>query len=445
MANLSDCETSLERVAHRSAALFAPWYKRDGRAADTAYCPRQDHVERHGNCVLGWTRARLLGDDAGWKGARPVMLALVDVANNYVLGQVLVSSENAVATVALIRDVVERHGIPDRLYTDNGSAFAGHLVAGGNVHRFRNAATANKGLQPPGICKILGINLTFALPGNGQAKIAERTFATLSRVIDDRPEFAGAHAGHTPGASPSTKTKPVPFEMAQTVMAREIARHNNEVGRRSQGAKGRSYSQVFEAGQAKRIRRVATKHQLWLASLQYYLVAVDRDGQVQRNGWTYGSQNTLQALLPHHRPGAEHRILLGVDPTDYSQPAIAFDPNFNLICEDIQPVKAVTYNSKDGARDAARDRKAAQKATQAAKQAQTTLSERQLAEALARLDNAIENEKRPTQDVVVGRFGAPLRKEAPDPTETGNVVPKEYLENMDRNLALKRAQGRERT
>ena len=56
---------------------------------------------------------------------RPTMLALVDVASGFVIGWTLSASENAVATLRTIRGACERHGIMDRIYTDNGSAFAG--------------------------------------------------------------------------------------------------------------------------------------------------------------------------------------------------------------------------------------------------------------------------------------------------------------------------------
>ena len=186
-------------------------------------------------------------DGAGWsdfwtdlgdgKPVRITLLALINVASIYVLAP----SESAVDTVRLIRNVCEQHGIFDRLYTYNGSSFAGHLVAGGNVSRFRNKTTITKDVQPLGICYHLGINIHFFLPKNAQAKIAERTFATLSRVIDDRPEFKGAHAGHSAGATPTSEIVPVPFAKVQAVLAREVARHNAEGGRNSQGANGRSY------------------------------------------------------------------------------------------------------------------------------------------------------------------------------------------------------------
>jgi putative transposase len=240
------------------------------------------------------------------------MLALVDVASNKMLDWELAPSENAVATVRVIKRTCERYGIFDQLYTDNGSAFAGHLVAGGNVHRFRNGGKEPQGVQPPGICKNMGIRLHFALPGNGQAKTAERKFASLSRVIDDRPEFNGCHAGHAPGPNPSADVVPVPVEIALAVIRREIDREDREPGRRSQGANGRSYDQVFNDGLAERISRRPTARQLYLSGLIYSPAAVDRFGQVRKTGWIYGSDTTQDTLLRFHgtvrqdaaRPGA---------------------------------------------------------------------------------------------------------------------------------------------
>lgn len=67
------------------------------------------------------------------KPRRYTFLALVDCATNFILGWTLAESENARATQALIKSVCAKWGIFDRFYPDNGSAFAGHLVAGGAV------------------------------------------------------------------------------------------------------------------------------------------------------------------------------------------------------------------------------------------------------------------------------------------------------------------------
>ena len=300
------------------------------------------------------------------KPVRPVMLALVDVASNYILGYELAASENAVATARLIRTVCREHGIFDRLYTDNGSAFAGHLVAGGAEFKWRGKGAAKPGVRPLGVCYHLGIEVKFAIPKNAKAKIAERTFATLSRVVDDRPEFRGAHAGHAPGASPGKSVKPVPLAVAAAVIEREIARHNREEGRTGQGARGRSYEQVFRAGLADRVLRKPTAQQFYYAGLVYTPAAVDRWGCVQVATWTYGGPETQEALLRWHGKG---QILVGRDPDDFEAPAVAFDDSGRLICKDIVPVKAGVYGSVEGAREAAKNRKAARDAVRQAQEA----------------------------------------------------------------------------
>lgn len=364
----------------------------------------------------------VFADFGDGRAVRPTMLVLVDVASGKVLRWELAPSENAVATVRLIKGACARFGIFDRLYTDNGSAFAGHLVAGGNLHRFRNAGST--AMQPPGICQHLGIDLRFALPGNAQAKIAERTFAALSRVVDDRPEFAGAHAGHRPGETPANPV-PVPVETLRAVLTREVARHNAETGRRSQGAKGRSYDQVFEELMARRVPRIMTARQEWLAGLFYKPAAVDRWGRVTLNGWTYGGIATQDKLIRWHK---REPLLIGRDPEDFSQPAIAYareGEGYRLVCEGIEPVKQHVYNSVEGIREAAQNRKTIREASKAALAAERFLSDAEMKAAMAALGTP-EVATEPPRKVVGARFGSPLGG-TPEPYE----IPEEFLRNEE--------------
>jgi len=376
------------------------------------------------------------------KPVRPVMLALIDVASNYVLGFELVRSENAVATARLIRNVCKMHGIFDRLYTDNGSAFAGHLVAGGADYKWRGKARGKPGVKPLGVCYHLGIDITFAIPKNAQAKIAERTFAALSRVVDDRPEFNDAHAGHAPGASPNDDAVPVSFELAERIVRREIDRHNFEEGRSGQGARGRSYAQMFRTGLAERISKLPTAQQLHYASLIYTPASVDRWGRVQVATWTYGDPETQSELIRWHGRG---QILIGRDPDNFEAPAVAYDPDGNLICKDIHPVQTGVYGSVEGARDAAKNRKAARQAVAAAEAANNYLTDADMAAALAALDTLDTpkgTEPEGPAKVVGARFGSPLkptRKACEKPKAA--AVPEEFLRNMDAALKAKLAGG----
>jgi len=344
-----------------------------------------------------------------------------------------------VGTLRLIKRACERYGIFDQLWTDNGTAFSGHLVAGGNAGKFRNRGTAQKPVQPPGICKIMGVDLRFHMPGNPKAKIAERVFATLSRGIDDRPEFKGAHAGHAPGANPNPKVKPVPYEEACRILKRETRCYNQEPRRRSQGANGRSYQQVFEEGLRQRITRKPTNRQLYLSGLVYSPVSVDRHGQVRKDGWVYGSWNTQETLLRHH--GTGRQILLGRDPDDYAAPAIAFDAHGNLICEGIESITAGKYMSADGAREAERNIKAARKAAAEAERANDYLTDYKFQQALG---TDPDQPPAPDSPVVRGHFASPLQTtEKTKREEPKEKVPAEFLKNQDAAMAARRGRGGE--
>jgi len=339
------------------------------------------------------------------KARRYTFLALVDCATGFVLDWTLAESENARATVGLIQRVCEKYGIFDRLYPDNGSAFAGHLVAGGAVHKFRNKKAKTEGVKPLGTCHHLGIAIHFAWPGNGQSKAAERSFGTLSRVIDDRPELKGAHAGHKPGAAPSANVVPVDLAAAKALLTREVARHNAEPGRRGQGMEGRSYQQAFVDGLAHRVRRQPTARQLYLSGLIYTPVAVDRFGQVRIANWTYGGPDTQAQLRPYHKKGD---ILLGRDPDNFEAPAMAWNEQDELICEGIAAIKRGAYGSVDGVREATRNRAAARKATRAAAEANEYMAAAEFRAALAALPTPA-GPNLPKEAVVAGHFAGTLQ------------------------------------
>lgn len=289
---------------------------------------------------------------------RPTVLGLVDQASGFVLDIEFAASENAQALAALEVRTFAKYGAPDNLLTDNGSAFSGGHHAGQVKHKFRNQHNRRRHLEPPGICKQFGLNLHFALPKNGKAKLMERKFADMSREFDTDPAFRGAHSGSNPGERPEGNRVPVPFDVFEAVYRAKIDAFNAQKGRRSDGCRAsgtRSYADAFKVLQKGRIKRTLSPAQLRLATMEWTLATVQRAGRVSgKDGWTYGedledgSQDTLLRFVGR-------KVWVGTNPLDRSEPAVVWNPEDDrLIHGAVHAVKRGAFDDAEGARHAAR-------------------------------------------------------------------------------------------
>lgn len=370
----------------------------------------------------GQTKNLLSDFEDGTEG-RAIELRLVDVGSGKIVGSRFCKTENSADTHALIMEAVRKHGAPLLIYTDNSKAFASHLVAGGAKFKFRKRAKDRPlGLEPPGICECLGIEVTFAKPGNGQAKYVERTFAELQARIDARPEFKGAHTGSHIDLKPEGKVKAVPLSVLVEVSAREIAHHNAKV-RRGGFAKGRSFDQIFRDGTAGKPLRMPAERQFRRAALFYKEVAVDRHGRFKVNDWTYGGPDTQDALLTWHRKG---RILVGVDPADMEAPAVAYDAKGRLISDRIEAIRAGDYRSLKGLQEHKRYDRAARKAIRKADELTRLAGDALMEKArLAQAEATPQEPDMPPVKVVQPSFGGRLTdRPRPDaPPERSALTP----------------------
>ncbi|KHQ52996.1 transposase domain-containing protein [Mameliella alba] len=386
------------------------------------------------------------------KPVRPIMIALVDVASNKVLAWELAKSENAVVTRRVLKRLCATYGIPERIYPDNGRAFTGKKVSGGVGFSFRNPKTLEK-MGVPGICKHMGIAVTFAKPANGRAKQAERTFRLLSRKLDECPEFQGAHAGHAPGTRPSAKVLPISIETANRMAEHYITKLNKRTGSRAHGARGRSYDEMFRDGLAGRLvpPRKPTERQLYIAGLDWTEVTVDGNARVTIRDWTYGDWDTYLVLIEYAKgkpknPRGGVKIVFGRDPDDFNAPAIAYDADGNWICDGIQPVQRGEYGDAEGAQTAARNEKSATNAAKKAKAAQDALNEAKYKQATAALyDHVAADQPQAPEpgNVAAGHFDQPFRKRKQAEKRAADVIPEEFLRNLDTAIAadLRRQRG----
>lgn len=352
----------------------------------------------------GQTRNVNAGFEDGTEG-RPIELRLVDVGSGRIVGWRLCNTENAIDTAALIIEAVRKYGAPKFICTDNSRAFSSHLIAGGTKFKFRKRKDAPRRMEPPGVCQLLGIDVFYHKPRNGQAKYVERTFAETQRRVDAGPEFKGAHTGASVLSKPDGPIKAVPLATIVEVSEREYRHHNARI-RRGGFAKGRSFDAIFEAGTKDAPLRMPTERQFYRASLAYRPVSVDRNGRFEVEGWIYGGPDTQDALLAWHGKG---QVLVGINPHDFEAPAVAYDPDGRLIADDIEAVVPGEYRSMKGLQAYKRHEKAAQREIRKAK-AHNALAGAALLEKARQAQAAATPTEpdRPRSKVVQPPFGGPL-------------------------------------
>jgi transposase InsO family protein len=100
---------------------------------------RGGHRKRRDRRAVFGQMVHLDGSDHEWlvlcPGSRQVLLLVIDDATGWNLAGRLVDGESTKNCLAIMREVVEGHGIPSQLYTDRGSVYWHTKKAGGRVDK----------------------------------------------------------------------------------------------------------------------------------------------------------------------------------------------------------------------------------------------------------------------------------------------------------------------
>lgn len=210
----------------------------------------------------------------GGDPVRPIMVAIQDIYSSKVLAWSLDLSENAIQTQLAFRDLFANYGLPRAVLLDNGRAFASKKITGGAKSRFRFKI---KDDEPTGVLTALSINPMWALPYRGQSKPVERAFRDMCETIAKHPATEGAYVGNSPMNKPHNYgSRAMDWDAFVAHVARGIARHNAQTGRRGRHYAGRSFDQVFAESYAVAAIRKATPEHLRLALLTAQPRRVDR-------------------------------------------------------------------------------------------------------------------------------------------------------------------------
>jgi transposase InsO family protein len=374
-------ERTLRRRMEADVGKAAALLKRQGKDKARTLVPAQRRSRAHFHAMQAVNMDGHKIDvfvDVPWskKPARFYLIGIQDLYSGLILSHRLAEAETWEAVRLVIGGMVERYGIPETMYIDNGKAFASKWISGDAVQRFRFKV---KPEDPRGLLTTLGINVHFTRPYAGQSKPIERAWRDLAEAISKHPFCSGAYTGNKPDAKPENyMTRAIPYEEFRRHVAEQIEDHNEQLGRRAENCRGRSFLQTFEASMrapATIVRQpTAAQSSLWLLASEA-IKTKKGSGEIHYQGNRYWNVALNQY--------AGDKVVIRFDPDALHQPVKVYDLKSRLICE-AKCIENTGFDNVDDARMQARLVKNHIKAVRQVADAHATLTAQQLGEIYSR-------------------------------------------------------------
>ncbi|MBY6243515.1 transposase domain-containing protein [Methylosinus sp. Sm6] len=343
---------TLQRRIEKEIPRAARTLARSGREAAQRIYPHQRRTKAHFHAVQSVNadghKFDVFVKWADGSISRPMMVGFQDLYSGMVLAHRIDKSENKEMVRLAFADVVERFGIPEKCWLDNGRAFASKWLTGRLANRYRFKI---KDEDPEGILLSIGCrDVHWTTPYHGQAKPIERAWKDMCANISTHPAFAGAYTGNKPDAKPENYGKTaVPEQRFREIVASEIAAHNTRPGRRTATAKGRSFQQTLQESldNGALVRR-ATKEQRRMLLMAAEGVNVDkRTGEIALMESRYWAEELVEHI--------GKKVIVRFDPQNLGTALAVYTLDNRFIAE-AQPIGDVRFDDVDKAREHARVR-----------------------------------------------------------------------------------------
>lgn len=215
-------------------------------------------------------------DDLTGKVFRPHLVVWADIRSRKMLSLDLYETSSSAGVISTFRRAVEKFGIPENVYLDNGKEY---LVSdfGGRGKR-KSSSNANYGT---GILDRLGIKMMNARVRNGRAKAVERSF---KQVADEFSRLFITYCGNRPGTRPE-RHKDIMKDDANIPLLSEVKKDleayiegwYNLSASSGDGMNGKCPNEVYAENLI--IKKIATQEQL-----NELLLRSTRTQKVTRNG-----------------------------------------------------------------------------------------------------------------------------------------------------------------
>jgi putative transposase len=247
-----------------------------------------------------------------------------DRASSKIVGWTVQKSKKAEGYFALTRNMIEAHGIPDRVVQDNGAGGNSHRMMGGYTPLVRRKDKGERSAEwaVPGVYKFLGIEVVNHGPRMAWAKFVE-SLNSIMRHVDNDPAFYLAQRSG-PIDAPNPDAVPVPIALFRAVLQRAIADLNADTESRAQGLlKGECRNAGFQRLSAGRTTRWPSPLQLRWMRLSWHRHKVTNSGQVKYGQRFWGDGTTQRAMLHY----AGQSVVIGIEPGNPTAPAMVYEWN----------------------------------------------------------------------------------------------------------------------
>ncbi|MHC2481305.1 transposase domain-containing protein [Rhizobium leguminosarum] len=311
------------------------------------------------------------------KPGRVYLMATQDIYSRKILSWVLCEAETWEAVRTIVGNMIETHGIPGRLYMDNGRAFASKKISGGAKRRNRFKITED---EVAGLLQTLGIEPRFVNPYSGQSKPIERGWGDLAENIAKHPAMAGCYTGRSTQHKPENYGKSaVPLNELEKHVAICIQEHNARTGRDTETAKGKSFDQVFAAS----VANPANEHIRFASPSQRSLWMLTAETVTARkpSGAVHLFENRYWSPVLNQWIGK--KLTVRFDPSNLHGAVKIYDPQGRFLC-DADCIDKTGFDCANAAREISRARSTKQKDTAAALKSAKRLSDLELNELMGR-------------------------------------------------------------
>lgn len=320
---------SQDTVERRIADLPAWWvaYRREGDKALEKLYPsqRRDYstLQLHEMWCADGRKADVFCRWPDGTVGRPIIVAWEELRSRTILGYAVGKTESADLIRRAFGNAAENcKAIPQAALMDNGRGFASKLMTGGAPNRFRFKI---KDEDIPGILTMLGVEITWATPGHGQAKPIEPWWRTLCDADKQKP-FERAYCGNKPDAKPEEFDPKaiVPIETYLQVV-QELINDYHFRPHDGDSMNGRSPREVYEALLPNTVVRQPTPEQLRLCMLAAESIRLTKEHCIMLLGNRYWTERL--ADLPLDRD-----YVVRYNPENTSEPVALYRAD-RFICD----------------------------------------------------------------------------------------------------------------